>query len=164
MAGRTLTEPESLRLLAGYGVPTVPMEECVSAADAVAAASRLGYPVVLKGVAEGVAHKSDLGLVYLGLDGPDAVAAAYAAVGWPRVVVQAMIRGEMEAIAGVTRADGVGLVMIAGLGGIYAEALRDAASFVLPVGRAFVEAGLDRVGLGRVLASPRWRYPVVGVA
>ena len=63
---------------------TVPTINCDSAADAVAAATRLGYPVVLKGVAEGVAHKSDLGLVHVGLRDPDAVARAYAAVGCPR--------------------------------------------------------------------------------
>ena len=91
----------------------------------VAAATRLGYPVVLKGVAEGVAHKSDLGLVHVGLRDPDAVARAYAAIGCPQVIVQAMIAGDLEAIAGVTRADGVGLVLIAGLGGIFAEALHD---------------------------------------
>ena len=105
---------------------------------------RLGYPVVLKGVAEGVAHKSDLGLVHVGLRDPDAVAEAYAAVGCSRVVVQAMIAGDLEAIAGVTRAEGVGLVLIAGLGGIFAEALHDVATFPLPVSRSFIEAGLAK--------------------
>jgi acetate---CoA ligase (ADP-forming) len=159
LPGRQLTEPESLRLLAAYGVRTVPTVECGSAADAVAAATRLGYPVVLKGVADGVAHKSDLGLVHVGLGDPDAVAAAYAAVDCPVVVLQAMIGGELEAIAGVTRADGVGLVLIAGLGGIFAEALHDVTTFALPVGRGFVEAGLAKSSLGRVLSSPRWKHP-----
>ena len=154
-----LTEPESLHLLAQYGVRTVPMIVCDSAADAVVAATRLGYPVVLKGVAEDVAHKSDLGLVHLGLHDPEAVACAYAAVGCPKVVLQTMITGDLEAIAGVTRADGVGLVLIAGLGGIFAEALRDVAVFPLPVSRTFVETELAKGSLGRILASPRWKYP-----
>jgi acyl-CoA synthetase (NDP forming) len=156
---RQLTEPESLRLLAEYGVRTVPTLECNSTADAVAAATRLGYPVVLKGVADGVAHKSDRGLVYVGLRDPDAVAMACAAVGCPRVILQPMIRGDLEAIAGITRADGVGLVLIAGLGGIFAEALHDVVRFPLPVSRAFVEAGLAESSLGHVLASPRWKHP-----
>ncbi len=124
---RPLTEPESLRLLAEFGVRTVATIECNSAADAIAAATRLGYPVVLKGVAEGVAHKSDLGLVHVGLRDPDAVA--------ERLYSRPMSAGHrpghgpggLEAIAGVTRADGVGLVLIAGLGGIFAEALHDVA-------------------------------------
>jgi hypothetical protein len=164
LPARQLTEPESLRLLAEYGVRTVPTVECDCAADAIAAATRLGYPVVLKGVAEGVAHKSDLGLVHVGLRDPDAVAAAYDAVGCPRVILQAMIRGELEAIAGVTRADGVGLVMIAGLGGIFAEALHDVATFPLPASRGFIEAGLAKGSLGRVLASPRWPHPAASGA
>jgi acyl-CoA synthetase (NDP forming) len=164
LPGGPLSEPESLRLVAGYGVRTVPMVECESAADAVAAAARLGYPVVLKGVADGVAHKSDLGLVHVGLRDPEAVSGAYAAVGCSKVVVQAMIKGDLEAIAGVTRADGVGLVLIAGLGGIFAEALHDVATFPLPTSRTFIEAGLAKGSLGRVLASPRWKHPGAGAA
>jgi acyl-CoA synthetase (NDP forming) len=159
LPARQLTEPESLRLLAAFGVRTVPTIECSSAADAVAAATRLGYPVVLKGVAAGVAHKSDLGLVHVGLRDPDAVAEAYAAVECRDVIVQAMIGGGLEAIAGVTRADGVGLVLIAGIGGIFAEALQDVATFALPIGRTFIEAGLAKGSLGRILASPRWKHP-----
>ncbi|HQT75595.1 MAG TPA: acetate--CoA ligase family protein [Rhodopila sp.] len=164
MPPRALTEPESLRLLAQYGVRTVPTIECDSAADAVAAAARLGYPVVLKGVAEGVAHKSDHGLVHIGLTNPDAVARAFAAAGCARVVVQAMIRGELEAIAGVTRADGVGLVLIAGLGGIFAEALRDVTTFAIPASRSVIEAELANSRLGRVLASPRWTHKTAAEA
>lgn len=158
LAARQPTEPESLRLLAGFGVNTVPTLECDSAADAVAAATRLGYPVVLKGVARGVAHKSDLGLVHVGLLTPDAVAQAFAAVKCPRVVVQPMIRGEVEAIAGVTRAPGVGLVLVAGLGGVFAEALGDVTTFAAPCSRAAIEARLAGGSLGRVLGSPRWRH------
>ena len=120
--------------------------------------------MVLKGVAEGVAHKSDLGLVHVGLRDPDAVVGAYAAAGCAQAVVQAMVAGELEAIAGVTRADGVGLVLIAGLGGIFAEALRDVVTFPIPVSRTFIEAGLAKGSLGRVLASPRWKHPAAGEA
>jgi acyl-CoA synthetase (NDP forming) len=156
---RPLTEPDSLRLLAEFGVRTVPTIECSSPTDAITAAARLGYPVVLKGVAEGVAHKSDLGLVRVGLRDQDAVRRAYTDVRCARVVVQAMITGEIEAIAGINRADGVGLVLVAGLGGIFAEALRDTVTVPIPAGRDAVEAALASGSLGRVLASPRWKHP-----
>lgn len=156
---RPLTEPESLRLLARFGVPTVPTIECNSLAEATEAAARLGYPVVLKGVADGVAHKSDLGLVHVGLRTQDAVAQAHAAVGCQKTIVQAMIKGDLEAIAGISRADGVGLVLIAGLGGIFAEALHDVTTFAIPVSRASLETGLANGSLGRVLTSPRWKHP-----
>jgi hypothetical protein len=164
LPGRPLTEPESLRLLEGFGVKTVAMAECGTDVEAVAAAERLGFPVVLKGVAEGVAHKSDLGLVHVGLRDADSVRAAFRAVACPRVVVQAMVAGGLEAIAGVTRADGVGLVLIAGLGGIFAEALHDVVTIPLPAGRTAIEQAVAAGSLGRVLASPRWKHPGAAAA
>ena len=156
---RQLTEPESLRLLASYGVPTVPTIECTSLDDARAAAAGMGYPVVLKGVADNVAHKSDLGLVRVNLRDQTALDAAYQAIASPRVVVQAMIAGELEAIAGVTRADGVGLVVLAGLGGIHAETLRDVIMWPIPMAPEVIAAELGASTLGRVLRGHRWRHP-----
>lgn len=160
LPSRQLTEPESLSLLARYGVATVPTVECASADEAVAAAKRLSWPVVLKGVAEGVAHKSDHGLVHVGLTDADAVRKAYAATGCRRAVVQSMVKGELEAIAGVTRSEGVGLVLLAGLGGIFAEALRDVATLPIPSSRAAVEAAVRAGSLGRILSSTRWKHKV----
>jgi hypothetical protein len=134
------------------------MAECASATEAVLAAERFGYPVVLKGVAEGVAHKSDHGLVHVGLADAAAVTAAYSAAKCRNVVVQTMIRGDLEAIAGVTRAEGVGLVLIAGLGGIFAEALRDVVTLPIPSSRQAIEAAVIAGSLGRVLSSPRWKH------
>ena len=156
---RQLTEPESLALLGGFGVPVVPTAVCHSRNEARAAADGLGYPVVLKGVAEGVAHKSDLGLVRVNLPDGKAVEAAYDDVGAGTVVVQAMIDGDLEAIAGVTRAEGVGMVLLAGLGGIHAEALKDVAMWPIPVARETIAERLGQCALGRVLRSPRWRHP-----
>ena len=159
LPARPLTEPESLALLDGFGVRVVPTTECSSAAEACAAAEKAGWPVVLKGVAEGVAHKSDLGLVRTNLRDTAALEAAYAALGCTRVIVQPMVPGAMEAIAGVSRSPGVGLVLLAGLGGIYAEALRDVCIWPLPVSRAAIERKLAYSSLGRVLHSPRWKHP-----
>ena len=100
LPARQLSEPESLALLHSFGVPTVPTVVCGSVTEARAAAEQLGFPVVLKGVRDGVAHKSDLGLVHVGLRDAAAVADAFAAAGCAKVVIQPMIRGELEAIAG----------------------------------------------------------------
>ena len=159
LPARQLTEPESLDVLRHFGVPTVPTVVCGSLAEAQKAADAMGYPVVLKGVAEGVAHKSDLGLVHVGLRDADAVGRAYAAAGCETAIVQAMIAGDLEAIAGITRAEGVGLVLLAGLGGIHAEALKDVTMWPIPADRASVEAGLRTSALGRVLTGPRWKHP-----
>ena len=164
LPARQLTEPESLALLKGFGVPTVATVVCSSASDAITAAEQMGFPVVLKGVVEGVAHKSELGLVHVGLSDADAVTRAFDAVACEAVVIQAMIKGDLEAIAGVTRAEGVGLVLLAGLGGIHAEALRNVAMWPIPVDHATIEAGLRRSALGRILHSERWKYPDASTA
>ena len=70
-----------------------------------------------------------------------------------------MISGELEAIAGVTLADGVGLVLLAGLGGIHAEALRDVAMWPIPSAAQRSNDGCAAAALGRVLARHRWKYP-----
>lgn len=156
---RQLSEPESLALLRDYGVATVETAECVDLGQARVAADRIGYPVVLKGVAEGVAHKTELGLVHVGLANQAALDAAFAAIDRPRVIVQAMIKGELEVIAGMTRADGVGPVLLAGLGGIFAEAIRDVTTWPIPVSRETILASLTASTTGRILTSPRWKYP-----
>ncbi len=155
---RPLTEPESLALLADHNVRTVPTMVCQTLAEALTAADRCGYPVVLKGVVAGVAHKSDLGLVRAHLRDAPALQAAYAALACDQVIVQPMIQGDLEAIAGVTRSDGVGLVLLAGLGGIFAEALRETTTWAIPTTRDDVTAGLAASALGRVLHSPRWKH------
>lgn len=154
-----LTEPESLALLRDYGVPTVETVECGSLDQARAAADRIGYPVVLKGVAEGVAHKSDLGLVHVGIADQATLDAAFIAMGCDRVIVQALVAGGLEAIAGVSHADGVGLVLLAGLGGIFAEAIGDVTPWPMPVSRDTILADLSASTLGRILSSPRWKHP-----
>jgi hypothetical protein len=159
LPSRQLSEPESLALLRDYGVATVETAECVDLDQARVAANRIGYPVVLKGVAEGVAHKTELGLVHVGLANQAALDAAFAATDRPRVIVQAMIKGELEVIAGMTRADGVGPVLLAGLGGIFAEAIRDVTTWPIPVSRDTILASLTASTTGRILTSPRWKYP-----
>ena len=176
---RQLNEPDSLALLHEFGVAIVSTTTCSGLDQILTAAEAAGYPVVLKAVAEGVAHKSDLGLVRTNLSDAQSLAEAYAAVsrqlreamqdgaieaGARTMIVQPMLRGALEAIAGVSRSDGVGLVLIAGLGGIFAETLRDIATWPIPVSRASIEAGIGRSSLGRILRSPRWSHPLAEAA
>ncbi len=156
---RPLTEPESLRLLREFDVPVVETLECDTFDAARDAADRVGWPVVLKGVAEGVAHKSELGLVRTNLRDADALQSAYKAFGTRRVIVQPMVPGALEAIAGISRSPGVGLVLLCGLGGIHAEALRDVCLWPVPVSRDAIAEKVARGSLGRVLRSPRWQHP-----
>jgi acyl-CoA synthetase (NDP forming) len=130
--------------LAAAGIP-VPREEVVTSADdAVRSAQATGYPVVLKIASEDIAHKTEMGGVALNLQDDDAVRQAYdrlmanAQKHAPQarldgVLVAPMLSGGVELIAGVSRDPVFGPVVMVGLGGIYAEILKDVAVQVAPV-------------------------------
>src|SRR5829696_2549200 len=147
-AGRPLTEPESLAVLGRFGINVVPMVLCRSFDEMVAAADRMGWPVVAKAVVEGVAHKTEAGLVQTDLRSADALRAAYAAFGSPATVaLQPFIKGKTEAIVGLTWSRDVGMMLLAGLGGIYAEALRDVVMWPVPVSHGSLERKLSNTAL-----------------
>lgn len=138
-----LTEPEAKAILAGYGV-SVPAAALGESEDEVAAAAaRMGYPVVLKGVVPGVVHKSDSGLVKVGLGDEPALRTAFreiaaaadrAAPGAPlRVDVQQMIHEGVELIVGLSNEGAFGPQLVVGAGGIYVELLKDVAQRRAPV-------------------------------
>ena len=124
-------------MLAAYGIRT-PREELVDSADeAVRAAEAIGYPVVLKGCGAELAHKSELGLVRVGLRDADEVRAAYdafAASGAPLdgVLVAEMVNDGVETVVGLSYDDLFGPVVMAGLGGVFVEVFRDVAFRVPP--------------------------------
>jgi acyl-CoA synthetase (NDP forming) len=136
------TELETLRLLERHGVPVVPVVLGETEDDAVAAARRLGHPVVLKLSSPDVLHKTDLGGVALDLRDDDDVREAYAAVTAGAiahgarvegVLVAPMRRGGIELIAGVVRDPAWGPVLAVGLGGVWVNVLEDSSLRRLPV-------------------------------
>ena len=138
---RTLSEADSKALLASYGVPVAPERLVATAEEAAAAAQVLGFPVVAKLCGEGIAHKTERGLVRLGLVSAAAVRAAAAELlaaatpddGEVGVLVGTMVKGNRELIAGVVRDPQFGPCVMIGIGGIFAEALGDVAFRVAPL-------------------------------
>ena len=122
---RTLDEAASKELLCRYGVPVVDEEVAGDAEQAVAAAGRLGYPVVLKALGERITHKSERGLVRLGLTGRDAVAAA----------ANELREAAGDALGGLVRDRLLGPAVMFGVGGILAEALGDVTFRLAPLAR-----------------------------
>jgi len=139
-----LNEVESKSLLRAYDIP-VPKEYLVSTpAEALDAAHRTGFPVVLKAVSAAIPHKSDAGLVLLDCRDDAAVRAAHAqltarvgALGanLDGILVAQQIAGGTECVLGIHRDPEMGPVLMFGLGGIWVELIRDV-SFGAP--------GLDR--------------------
>jgi acetate---CoA ligase (ADP-forming) len=128
---------DARRLLADGGVPFAPAEDVRDAAEAVAAADRLGYPVVLKALRS--AHKSDAGGVVLGLATPEALAAAVAELAErlapPSFSVERMVTAAAvaELVCGVTWDPRFGPVALVGGGGTAVELLDDVALALAPL-------------------------------
>jgi acetate---CoA ligase (ADP-forming) len=163
-ADATLCEYEAQAILRHYGIATPPSRLVKSAADAVAAAATLGYPVALKIQSPDIPHKTEAGGVVLGLADAPAVAAAHdsmvarIAAEQPEarlhgVLVQTMARGGLEMIAGTIDDENFGPLLTVGLGGIHVEVLRDLAATPLPVDPVIAESLLDRLR-GAALLGP----------
>ena len=145
-----LGERESAPLLAAYGLPLVESRFTASADEAVAAADELGYPVVAKADAPGLAHKSRVGGVRLGLADRAAVAAAFGnlrrAVGrgdptayFRGVLIQPEAPPGVEAVLGIAPDRQLGQLVLLGLGGVYAEMLAQVAARLAPLRPAEAE-------------------------
>ncbi|MFI0241503.1 acetate--CoA ligase family protein [Streptomyces sp. NPDC016845] len=157
--GRQLSEHAAKQLLRAYGI-RVPREQLVtSAAAAVRAASLVGYPVVMKASAPQLAHKSELGLVKIGLTSASQVRdayrdltdiARYEGMELDGVLVCQMIERGVEMVVGVTHDDLFGPTVTVGLGGVLVEVLRDTAVCVPPFTEHQARAALDRLR-GRAL-------------
>jgi acyl-CoA synthetase (NDP forming) len=145
-------------LLASAGIPVIETVVCGSAAAAAAAAGRLGYPVVAKVDHPALSHKSDAGGVRLGLASAAAVRRAarelLALADGAAVLVQPQGRG-VELVIGGIRDPEFGPVVLAGLGGVLVEAVRDVRLAVAPVDEAAAVAMLRSLRGAAVLDGLR---------
>jgi acyl-CoA synthetase (NDP forming) len=160
-AGPILSERTSRTVLAAYGIPLVPGEAAASADEAVAAAERLGYPVVVKADAAGVAHKAAAGLVELGVASEDGVRRTCAEMqrrmeelgaDSAGVLVQATARG-VELICGMRLDPAFGPVILVGAGGVLTEILHDVAVRLCPAAPEDLEEMLEECSAGRLLRA-----------
>jgi hypothetical protein len=139
----------------------------VIAADAdaaVAAADAIGYPVVMKADAAGLAHKTEAGGVILDVAGAAAVRAACstlrARAGAERFVVQQQAGPGVELLLGARRDEVFGPVVALGAGGVLTEVLRDVSLRLAPLRAGEAEAMLAEGARPRLLAGPRGLRPV----
>jgi len=137
----TLSEAQSKLLLQPYELPFLQERLVDTAQQAVAAAEELGYPVVAKLCGDSIAHKTERGLVKLGLRNADDVtraseelfAAATDADGPVQVLIAPMVSASRELIAGAVRDPQFGPTVLLGVGGILAEAISDVVVRLAPL-------------------------------
>ncbi|WP_037628043.1 acetate--CoA ligase family protein [Streptomyces aureus] len=167
--GQQLSEHAAKQLLRAYGI-RVPREQLVtSAAAAVRAASQVGYPVVMKASGAQIAHKTELGLVKIGLTSASQVRdayreltdiARYEGISLDGVLVCQMVERGVEMVVGVTHDELFGPTVTVGLGGVLVEVLRDAAVRVPPFGEDQARAMLSELRGRALLDGVRGGPPV----
>lgn len=166
---RTLSETASKAIVSAWGVP-LPREETASdASGAARAAVRIGFPVVLKLVGDGIAHKTERGLVRLGLrDAASVEAAARELLGRARpedgevaLLVAEQVEGRRELIAGMVRDPQFGPCVLLGLGGVLAEGLGDVVFAVAPLARSEALSMVDGLASSRLLTRPFRGEPAI---
>jgi len=169
-SGRTiLTEFESKKLLAAYGIPTVETHIALTESDAVKQAARLGFPVVLKLYSETITHKTDVGGVQLNLRTASAVRQAWKTIEtscakkagkehFLGVTVQPMIKLEgYEIIIGSSMDPQFGPVLLFGTGGQLVEVFKDRALGLPPLNATLARRMMERTKIYTALKGVRGR-------
>lgn len=174
MLGSRMTEADALDVLRRRGVPTVEVRRAGSADEAVAAARALGFPVVVKVDSPDIEHKSEIGAVRLNLVSDDQVRHAFAEIhervrherpdaAIRGVIVQPMLRPQLELILGAVVHERFGAFVMVGFGGLLAEVLGRAQFRAVPVAPDDALDALERL-LSSTPGRRRWRNLDVAAA
>ncbi len=160
--GKTaLNENESKRLLKEYGVPVINETVAFNTDEVVRAASKIGFPVVIKGLGTALSHKTERGLVHLNLANPEtAIKAAEsiateAGIELEGFLIQPQIEGNREFVAGLFQDEQFGPVVMFGIGGIFAEALADVSFRLAPLTETDAIEMIDEIKGNRLLNASR---------
>jgi len=159
----TLSEADSRRLVEDAGVAVSPWTTASDAGSAAEAAEALGLPVVVKLCGDAIAHKTERGLVRLGLSSRDEAGAAAADLlaaarpedGEVGLLVSTMVHGNRELIAGLVRDEQFGPCVMLGLGGILAETVADVAFRLAPLEHGDALDLIDDLGAQSLLGEFR---------
>ncbi|MFZ0044753.1 MAG: acetate--CoA ligase family protein, partial [Streptosporangiaceae bacterium] len=151
-----------LELLPEYGIAVARVLPAADEAGALAAAERIGYPVVLKTDDPQIAHKSDVGGVVLGVGDPAALAAAYRDLAGrlgPRVLICQTIPAGTELALGIVRDPELGPLIVVGAGGVLVELLADRAVALPPVAADEAAGLVAGLRIARLLDGARGARP-----
>jgi acetate---CoA ligase (ADP-forming) subunit beta len=162
-ATRTRSEAWAKALLRGFDIPFPDEREVVSPDEVREAADALGYPVVLKLNGDRIAHKTERGLVRLGLADGEAVSAAARELlaarraddGEVTLLVAPMLRANRELIAGLSHDPQFGMTIMLGVGGILAEAVGDVSIRLVPITAVDAEEMIEELSSQPLLGAFR---------
>jgi acetyl-CoA synthetase (ADP-forming) len=162
----TLSEYESKQVLASYGIPVTPEELVINPEDLSQAIHKIGYPLVMKGCAAEIAHKTERGLIRLDVRNEDEAQTAFKEItaamdgAEKAVLVQQMIKGQRELVVGLTRDPQFGPCVMFGLGGIFTEILEDTSFRVAPIEKRDALEMIQEIKAHKILEAIRGMEPV----
>lgn len=161
-----LTEEESKRFLITYGMPVVPQETAHTAEEAIEAAEKIGYPVVLKVVSHDITHKNAAGGVEVGICSRPDLERAYGEMlkrvkerapdaTIEGIAIQKMIRGiDYELILGMKKDAQFGSVLVFGAGGVGAEGIADFSVALPPLNQVLARRMMEETRIFKAMANP----------
>ncbi len=169
--GSFVPEPISEQILAAYDIPVPPSAVAKSPEEAVRAARKIGWPIVLKVVSPQIIHKSDAGGIAVGIDSEEKLITSFNTIlqrikkNNPRakiegIYVQKMTPSSREVIIGTTRDKQFGPVVMFGLGGIFVEVLKDVVFRVAPIPKTEARQMVNEIKALAILEGTRGAKPI----
>jgi acetate---CoA ligase (ADP-forming) subunit beta len=157
---KTLSEYESRLVIESAGVAIVPATLAKTKEEAIQAADKLGYPLVMKGCSSELAHKTEADMVALNIADSDQVAHVFEeltgkAKNLDGVLVEKMVRGSREFVIGLSRDPSFGPCVMFGLGGIFTEALKDVTFRIAPLSQKDALEMIDEIKTKKLLGEFR---------
>jgi 4-hydroxybutyrate---CoA ligase (ADP-forming) len=167
---KNLLEEEGQEVLRAYGFPVPKSILATKEREAIQAAKKIGYPVVMKIASPQIIHKSDAGGVKVGLKNPQEIKKAFKEIIRNAkkynkkaiikgVLVQEMVKGGKETIVGSKQEPGFGPVVMFGMGGIYVEVLKDVTFRVAPVTDSEASEMISSIKTNKLLQGVRGEKP-----
>jgi acetyl-CoA synthetase (ADP-forming) len=161
-AGRfRLSEYESKLVLAAYGLPITNEKLAKTRDELIAAADKIGYPLVIKACSANIAHKTESGLIRVDVRNQEEAITAFDDIlrrmdgADKAVLVQEMIKGQRELVIGLTRDPQFGPCVMFGLGGIFTEILEDTVFRVAPLEKFDAMEMMQEIKARKILDAVR---------
>jgi acetate---CoA ligase (ADP-forming) subunit beta len=157
----TLSEHESKELLRSYGIPVTREEEVSHEESLLNAVREIGFPLVIKGCAPRLSHKTERGLVRVDIRTEQEALAVFQEIMREMkdengtVLVQEMIKGPRELVAGLTRDAQFGPCVMFGLGGIFTEILSDVSFRIAPIDKEDAIDMMREIKARKILGAMR---------
>lgn len=167
---KNLLEEEGQEVLRAYGFPVPKSILATKEKEAVQAAKKIGYPVVMKIASPQIIHKSDAGGVRVGLKSPQEVKKAFKEIiknakrydkkaVIKGILIQEMVKGGKETIIGSKQEPGFGSLVMFGMGGIYVEVLKDVTFKIAPVTDSEADEMISSIKTNKLLQGVRGEKP-----